>query len=109
MAGKNKMKNQITEREELLQAVSDAHKYALGCRPNINFYNDYSNNQLESEARRYCDIANQEIESEENYKAGLGYISNNALNKTLNTYMQYGAKNLYIARSWLMEANKEVA
>jgi len=105
----NKLKNQITEREELLQAVSDAHKYALGFRPNINFYTDYSNKELESEARRYCDIANEETECEENYKAGLGYISNNTLNKTLNTYIQYGAKNLYIARNWLIAANKEVA
>ena len=95
--------DQLSEKEQLLQYISDAHKDAYGFRPRGQYGDDWSVEELRVELDRLCDYANEvyelekarEVERLEEFEA------------TLVKLMNCGAKSRMEALRWIIEADED--
>ena len=95
--------DQLSEKEQLLQYISDAHKDAYGFRPRGQYGDDWSVEELRVELDRLCDYANEvyelekarEVEKLEEFEA------------TLVKLMNCGAKSRMEALRWIIEADED--
>ena len=94
---------QLSEKEQLLQYISDAHKDAYGFRPRGQYGDDWSVEELRVELDRLCDYANEvyelekarEVERLEEFEANLVKL------------MNCGAKSRMEALRWIIEADED--
>ena len=95
--------DQLSEKEQLLQYISDAHKDAYGFRPRGQYGDDWSVEELRVELDRLCDYANEvyelekarEVERLEEFEANLVKL------------MNCGAKSRMEALRWIIEADED--
>ena len=95
--------DQLSEKEQLLQYISDAHKDAYGFRPRGQYGDDWSVEELRVELDRLCVYANEvyelekarEVERLEEFEA------------TLVKLMNCGAKSRMEALRWIIEADED--
>ena len=95
--------DQLSEKAQLLQYISDAHKDAYGFRPRGQYGDDWSVEELRVELDRLCDYANEvyelekarEVERLEEFEA------------TLVKLMNCGAKSRMEALRWIIEADED--
>ena len=95
--------DQLSEKEQLLQYISDAHKDAYAFRPRGQYGDDWSVEELRVELDRLCDYANEvyelekarEVERLEEFEANLVKL------------MNCGAKSRMEALRWIIEADED--
>ena len=95
--------DQLSEKEQLLQYISDCHKHAYGFRPRGQYGDDWSVEELRVELDRLCDYANEvyelekarEVERLEEFEA------------TIVKLMNCGAKSRMEALRWIIEADED--
>ena len=95
--------DQLSEKEQLLQYISDAHKDAYGFRPRGQYGDDWSVEELRVELDRLCDYANEvyelekarEVERLEEFEAHLVKLQ------------EHGAENRMQALRWVIEADRD--
>ena len=102
MSKENNMKewDQLSEREQLLTYISDAHKDAYGFRPRGQYGDDWSVEELRVELDRLCDYANEVYEQEQ---AAAEEAADEFDALVANTIAS-GAANREQAIRWLVEA-----
>ena len=96
--------DQLSEKEQLLQYISDEYKRAYGMRPRGDFYNNRTVEQLRVDLEELNRYANEqydlekarEVERLEEFEA-----------KLLKLQQEHGAKNRMTALRWIVEADED--
>ena len=96
--------DQLSEKEQLLQYISDAHKDAYGFRPRGQYGDDWSVEELRVELDRLCDYANEvyelekarEVERLEEFEERLFWIQE-----------ELGAENRMQALRWVVQDDED--
>lgn len=93
----------LTEREQLLTYISDAHKDAYGFRPRGRYGDDWTVEELKEELDRLVDYAN-EVYEEEQIAAEKAA---DAFDEQIIAVQASGAGNREQAIKWLVEADED--
>ncbi len=90
----------MTERDELLQIISDMHKDINGVRPSLAPFNSMTEPELNAEIERLQPLLEEVIEHEK--KADAMCITR--FNDEVATFIQQGAANRTTAIRWMLQA-----
>lgn len=91
---------QLTEREELISCISDAHKDAYGTRPRHIDYNNMSIDDLNKIADQLNDAVGEAIKAEEKFRAEQEVAFEALIQKNI----ALGASDRKTALRWIVEA-----
>ena len=94
--------DELTEKEQLLQYISDTYKSAYGHRPR-GFYDDWSVEDLKVELDRLVDYANKVYEEEQIAAEKAA----DAFDEQILAVQASGAGNREQAIKWLVEADED--
>ena len=96
--------DQLSEKEQLLQYISDEYKRAYGMRPRGDFYNNRTVEQLRVDLDELNRYANEQYEIE---KAREVERLQEFEAKLLKIVIEHGAKNRMQALRWIVEADED--
>ncbi|NDH50137.1 MAG: hypothetical protein EBY41_06210 [Proteobacteria bacterium] len=90
----------MTERDELLQIISDMNKDINGVRPSLAPFNSMSETELKAEVERLQPLLDEAIAHEQMIDA----VCITRFNDEVATFIQQGAANRSTAIRWMLQA-----
>jgi glutaminase len=90
----------MTERDELLQIISDMNKDINGVRPSLAPFNSMSETELKAEIERLQPMVDEAVAHEQMIDAQCITLFNNEV----ATFIQQGAANRSTAIRWMLQA-----
>lgn len=92
---------------QLVTTAYEVCKDAYGYKPDWDILESSSIESLQARIDRACQFIAEENQSLRNQKRGFGYIHDEWLKDTLDTYIEYGAGDEATAKRWLRNAVKQ--
>jgi glutaminase len=90
----------MTERDELLQIISDMNKDINGVRPSLAPFNSMSETELKAEIERLQPLVDEAVAHEQMIDA----VCITRFNDEVATFIQQGAANRNTAIRWMLQA-----
>ena len=90
----------MTERDELLQIISDMNKDINGVRPSLAPFNSMSETELKAEIERLQPLVDEAVAHEQMIDA----VCITRFNDEVATFIQQGAANRSTAIRWMLQA-----
>jgi len=90
----------MTERDELLQIISDMNKDINGVRPSLAPFNSMSETELKAEVERLQPLVDEAVAHEQMIDA----VCITRFNDEVATFIQQGAANRSTAIRWMLQA-----
>lgn len=92
---------------QLVTTAYELCKDAYGYNPDWGVFESSSIESLQARIDDACQFIDQENQAHRNHKRGFGYICDQGLKDTLDTYIEYGAGDKATAKRWLRNAVKQ--
>ena len=93
--------------ERLVTTAFEICKDAYGYKPDWGILENHTVEELQFRIDRASQDMDEEDQAYRNQKRGFGYLCDQGLKNTLDTYIEYGAGDKATAKRWLRNAVKQ--